>query len=374
MIILESIYYLLYSLNITLKQNQLLKLSIIIPMYNVEQYIIQCLSSLYNQSISISDYEIIVIDDGSTDSSYNIAKEFSKDHTNLEIYRFKNAGLSEARNRGLKHAKGEYIFFIDSDDYIANNILHKLIECVINYSLDILEFKWIRTKSRDLYDSKLVDNSFDIKVLDGKQYIENTWIHDSVCTSFYRHEFLKKYNASFIKGRLMEDMIFNAKLIPKAKKVAYYPFDVYRYIINPNSIWTTTKPAAYRKAIYDFIFMINEFSNLIDKFEDEGINTSILKSKRQLMLFNTFKRILKSDLNNTEINEIIKDLKKRQLYPLNKYKGNEKYRKLLISVFNHKPALKISKFAFKILRKPIERQIIKKHQDKKEEEIRSTKS
>lgn len=343
-------------------------------MYNVEKYIIQCLSSLYNQSISNTEYEIIVIDDGSTDNSYKIVKQFSKDCVNLEIYKFKNAGLSEARNRGLKHAKGEYIFFMDSDDYIANNILHKVIECVTNYSLDILEFKWIRTKSRDLYDSKPVDNSFVIKIFDGKRYIENTWIHDSVCTSFYRREYLKKNNGSFIKGRLMEDMIFNAELIPKAKKVAFYPFDVYRYIINPNSIWTTTEPIAYRKAIYDFIFMINEFSNLIDKFEDEGIDTSILKSKRQLMLFNTFKRILRSDLNNTEINEVIKDLKKRQLYPLNKYKGNDKYRKLLISVFNNKSTFKVSKFAFKILRKPIEGQIIKKYQDKKEEQIRSTKS
>lgn len=79
-------------------------------MYNVEQYIIQCLSNLFNQSISISDYEIIVIDDGSTDNSYNITKEFSKSHANLKIYRFKNTRLSEARNRGLKHAKGEYIF------------------------------------------------------------------------------------------------------------------------------------------------------------------------------------------------------------------------------------------------------------------------
>jgi len=123
-------------------------------MYNSEKYIDQCLNSILNQNIPTKDYEILLFDDGSTDKSYAIAKKFTDDYSNLNIYQQKNQGVSIARNNGLQYAKGKYIYFVDSDDYIASGTLNQLVRYACTNNLDILEFANIRTKSRNFWEFK----------------------------------------------------------------------------------------------------------------------------------------------------------------------------------------------------------------------------
>ena len=98
-----------------------IKISIIIPVYNVENYISQCLKSLLNQGVDEHTIEILVIDDGSKDNSIKIAKEFQKLHLCIKIYTQENGGVGSARNKGIDLANGEYIYFIDPDDYLVDN-------------------------------------------------------------------------------------------------------------------------------------------------------------------------------------------------------------------------------------------------------------
>lgn len=100
-----------------------MKLSIIVPMYNVEQYIEKCLKSLLNQDLSRDDYEILIINDGSKDRSKHIVNEYMKNNKNIRMINQKNGGQSKARNTGIDNAKGEYLFFVDSDDYIEDYTL-----------------------------------------------------------------------------------------------------------------------------------------------------------------------------------------------------------------------------------------------------------
>lgn len=112
-------------------------ISVIVPMYNVEKYISQCLESLIKQTYK--NLEIIVIDDGSTDQSLNIAKRYAKYDNRVKVYSFANAGVSEARNRGLRLAKGDYIAFVDSDDWTAEDMYRILVEKMIKYDLDMIK-------------------------------------------------------------------------------------------------------------------------------------------------------------------------------------------------------------------------------------------
>ena len=117
-----------------------MKLSIIIPVYNVEQYLKTCLDSVLHQNIAISEYEVIVVNDSSPDGSLAIAEEYARKNSNIKIVTRPNGGLSAARNTGLEHALGEYVWFVDSDDWIEENCLSRLLSIATLESLDILCF------------------------------------------------------------------------------------------------------------------------------------------------------------------------------------------------------------------------------------------
>lgn len=127
-----------------------MKLSIVIPMFNAENYISRCLNSALDQNLPNNEYEIIIINDGSTENSLKICQEFAIKHSNIKIISTENLGQSSARNAGIQISKGEYIYFIDSDDYISTNSLDILIEESLKFNLDILCFKMIRTKTSEL--------------------------------------------------------------------------------------------------------------------------------------------------------------------------------------------------------------------------------
>ena len=114
----------------------MLYLSIIVPLYNSEKYLPKCLDSLLDQDIQESEYEIILVDDGSPDNSRFIAGEYARAHSNIVVISQANKGTSGARNTGLRHASGKYVYFVDPDDYILNNSLSRLLRHMEEKSLD----------------------------------------------------------------------------------------------------------------------------------------------------------------------------------------------------------------------------------------------
>ena len=118
------------------------KLSIIVPVYNVAAYLRKCVDSLLNQSLSTSDYEIILVDDGSSDGSGSIADEYASRFNNVRVLHQENRGLSGARNAGILHAEGNYVQFVDSDDYLEPDVLPKLIQRMDDDDLDVLRFNY----------------------------------------------------------------------------------------------------------------------------------------------------------------------------------------------------------------------------------------
>ena len=189
------------------------KLSVIIPLYNTEKYIYKCIESCLNQSQSHDDYEIIVVNDGSTDDSYNIAKSFEKGDFNVQVLSQENNKQGAARNFGLKKARGEYIWFVDSDDWIEQNAIENLLSIVKKTPVDIVRFNAVdyTGSSSKLRPCKHIPN-----IIYNRQKIlsENKF---SVCFPFhiFNREFLLKNNLFFLEGVFFEDNELMIKILDK---------------------------------------------------------------------------------------------------------------------------------------------------------------
>jgi glycosyltransferase involved in cell wall biosynthesis len=223
-------------------------------MYNVEKYIGKCLDSCVNQDLPLYDYEIIVINDGSQDNSLMIAQKALEGFNNATIYSQKNMGLSHARNKGLSLAKGEYVWFIDSDDWIKNNCLNDIYnQCK---GKDVLLLGYIRVNETNSEYSDCVKEKEGVH--NGVVFLnENKY----VCPAqmyVIRRSFLITNNLHFVEGIYHEDMEFTPRMLLKAEKMCALNYPVYYFLKRANSITTSFNP---QKA-YDLLYVASSLSKI----------------------------------------------------------------------------------------------------------------
>ena len=232
-------------------------ISIIIPVYNVEDYLERCLDSIIHQSYK--NIEIIVINDGSTDSSLKILEKYALKNSRIIIVNQENKGLSGARNIGVEKAIGDYIWFVDGDDFIDNDACERLISFVEkeNQDLDILVFgkkdEYLNNKSISL-PKKICQK----KYLSGQEYfkenIRNGNYRTNVCDKWVRRKLITDNNLTFVNGKLYEDMLFSLKMFMYAANTLVVPIYPYHYVhYNPNSITTLI-----RRKDLDVLFFVDE--------------------------------------------------------------------------------------------------------------------
>lgn len=237
--------------------------SLIIPVYKVEDYIEKCIRSCFKQSNILSDeYEIIVVDDASPDKSIDIVLRVALEYPkhNLHIIHRENGGLSAARNTGLVNAKGKYVWFIDSDDWIATDALFKLKNKLRKVNnVDILSFAH-RVEYSDGHFSDIC-NQPDYEG-DGYKFLEkNNFL--SACSRIYQRDFLFYHNLFFYEGYLWEDAQFNIRALGICKKHYYYHAYLYFYLRRNNSITTTGISDKMEMSRFHLIDTVLEFfSNL----------------------------------------------------------------------------------------------------------------
>lgn len=319
----------------------MVKLSVIIPLYNSEKYISACLDSLLDQDAMNDDYEIIIINDGSTDNSLSIVNVYVKLHSNILVVSQINQGASVARNHGIKIAKGEFLYFVDSDDYITSNVFKKLIGFLCP-EIDLLAFKTIQTTKTNLKISDIDHwNNFPFKIISGTDFILNYGYKDAVGWFFVRKQFLISNNLFYLEGQKLEDISFNLELFITIKKLFFIPIDVYRYVHRPNSIMTKNDPSHDREIISDYERVVSEFEKKIEEYKHKKNEISKkLIWKKRIYHFFLFMRLLRSDFNIGEIDKKILQYSKINLYPLEYY--SNKFRvNMIIFIFNHKYLLYI---------------------------------
>lgn len=243
------------------------KFSIIIPVYNVEEYIKECLDSVFNQTFK--DYEVIVINDGTKDNSMDIVKKYDVKLINQE-----NQGLSMARNNGVKHAKGEYIIFLDSDDSIDEHLLEELDKATEDKP-DVIRFQ-----IRETYENKpSIDfNEEGFNTCKGEKafekivkyhFVENAWCY-AIKRSYYENE---KYE--FAKGMIHEDFGLIPLVIMKAPRVKSISYVGYNYRQRENSIMSNPNYEKTKKKVNDFL---KHYTYLITEINKTNLDSRIFKS------------------------------------------------------------------------------------------------
>lgn len=217
-----------------------LKLSIIIPVYNVEKYIEKCIISLIDQNIPHSDYEILVINDGTKDNSVAIVKELQKDFANIRLIEKENGGLSSSRNKGIEYAKGEYIWFVDSDDYIDNNVLSQLLEKVFNENLDIVIFG-----HKEIEEATHVTNLFPApiteKTITNIDYLRSYNINISACFHIAKRNIYIDHDLRFYEDIYHEDYEFMLRFYQFCKRIGFIDLCPYNYILKQEGTITSSK-------------------------------------------------------------------------------------------------------------------------------------
>lgn len=205
-----------------------MKLSLIIPVYNVEQYIARCLRScLFQPDVTTDDYELVIVNDGTKDNSMLVVEEMVRGINNVTIINQDNQGLSMARNAGLKAATGEYVWFIDSDDWIEDNCLSGIIERLERTKVDVLQLQY-----KNVYndDTPCDEHYSTIKGIGNskKWMVENSYF-TAVQFMIYRREFLLQNNLKFYPGIYHEDSEFKPKAVYLSNTCASYDKIAYNY-------------------------------------------------------------------------------------------------------------------------------------------------
>lgn len=211
--------------------------SVIIPVYNIEKYIEKNITSLL--AIKNNNVEFIFVNDGSTDKSGEILQEYAKKDSRIRVIEQKNGGLSAARNTGIKTAKGEWILFVDGDDWIEPQLTEKLLREADNENdiiwgcYEIVDEKGEKKRAVCLKDGNIGEIKDGVRwmILDRVMYVP--WIY------LYKSELLKKNQILFPKGLLHEDMDFLPKVFYFAKRVKYVAIPFYKYVNRVGSISTT---------------------------------------------------------------------------------------------------------------------------------------
>jgi len=208
-----------------------MKISFIVPIYNVEKYLKQCLDSLINQTYQ--NIEIIAVNDGSTDASYQILNEYASIDERIQILNQENQGLSMARNAGLEKVTGEYVLFVDSDDYVSLNMAQRIVETVTRYpQLDIITFSWSVFYSDDGRVASDLSLSLG-NCISGDEFlkmaINEQKLVASACQKVFSCDFLQQHGIRFIPRMLYEDFSFTIHSFVCAKQVFSIPDVLYFY-------------------------------------------------------------------------------------------------------------------------------------------------
>lgn len=290
--------------------NQYIKVSIIIPVYNVEQYIEDCLKSVFSQSYS--NLEVIIIDDCGYDNSMKIVLSEINKHKTFDIkiiHHSRNKGLSAARNSGIKKSRGDYLFFLDSDDTLPTNAIENLVNTAIKYFNphfiigEIVTYGF-RTDKYPLFSQEYIDED-KIILMD---YICNKW-NTMACNKLIKRSFCLENNLFFLENKLHEDIDFSFRLAFYAKSMACCYNITYNYLTRNNSI-TTLKQ---KKNYIDYIEIIKKNFTVLSNMKFEKKDQILVSNYIINILFYIYVSILNENsksITNSDKNELITHIKK----------------------------------------------------------------
>lgn len=291
-------------------------LSIIVPIFNVENYLDRCLHSLLEQDIPASKYEIILINDGSTDSSYDIAKQYKEKYNNVILLTQENKGQGSARNKGIEFANGKYIMFVDSDDMLLPNVLNKILTVSEEKDLDVCAYRMFSYDSKGNVHESACQPFKANKVYDGKYAFMHGADIGSSCIYLYNHTFLIKNNLRFLEGIYHEDVDFVLRMYAFVKRIMYLDVVAYSYTWNPDS---TDRNIYYEKIIkqfHDEFKIIENIKLFVDSYVYDKEFKGFYNKHNNSILISLFLRIILNKNINKDTKKILLRKMRKMFCPI----------------------------------------------------------
>ena len=337
--------------------NNKIKVSIIIPVYNVEKYISRCLDSVINQTLK--EIEIILVNDGTKDNSLEICEKYAKQDNRIKIFSKKNEGLGLTRNYGIKRASGEYIGFLDSDDFIDFDFYEKLYNQALKENVDAC-FACIKTYLNSKENPKIEKIPFKNDVVSSKELMynllhvknyneyKNEYMSMCVWRSIYKKDIIEEKNILFESERkfISEDILFNIDFCMASKNISFVRNTYYYYCVNGNSLTTTYKEDRFEKDIV----LYNEIIRRLKKYgEYECVKKGLYS------LFLCYDRAeIKQEVfcNFKDKKDVLKKIKKiitdKSVKEALKYKENESIQRSLYDFLIRLKCVKLIYFITKL--------------------------
>lgn len=301
--------------------------------------------SLNRQDLDCSDYEIIVINDGSTDQTEDIVLTLSQEIKNLKLISQENKGNGGARNTGIDASTGEYIYFLDADDYIADNVLGKLVSILDDNNLDMLGFSTKHVMdSMDVISNRTTEKTKELNLQSGIDFIGSHNYEAEVWWYISRRDFFIATGLRFYDRKFVQDSYLTPTLFSKAKRVAYIPLDVHRYRMSNNSITRKKSVDHLKRHFSDLSFSVNKLYKLRKQLVEDGITNSKsltrLHVKQQRYVFIIIVHFIKSGLPPEFLKKMLKEFRGLEAYPIDKFMTLPDYRSplylFLTFIFNRK--------------------------------------
>ena len=297
------------------------KLSIIIPMYNAEKYIANCLDSILNPNLQSDWFEIVIVNDGSTDDSPLIAQQYANKYENITYLTQENKGQSVARNFGIRSCDGEYIWCVDSDDMVGDNFSELAITLSTHKSIDILAFglKVITENGKFIRNECNQPNVQHNLLQGGRDAIIDGYNPSSVCALWIRRDLMIENDLFFKEGITHQDVELTYRLFAEAHEVLFTDEFPYIYILHPNSTSQSINPKKKIKYLSDDIVVYQSFMNLAHQHETDKQLATTIMNRAQNVLFGLVMSLYRNrkQWHPLGINKAVVDrLKENGLYPL----------------------------------------------------------
>lgn len=296
------------------------KLSIIIPMYNSEKYIANCLDSILNSDLPKGEYEVIIVNDGSTDKCPLIAQKYVRRHNDFHYLTQENQGQSVARNKGIEACHGEYVWFIDSDDMISSKVMSAYI-MLADSSFDILAFQ-LRIENEQGQFIRMECEQPNIPhdvIMTGRDAIIWGYRPSSVCSLWVRRRYLLENDFFFKIGITHQDVELSYRIFASSSKVIFMTHAIYIYILHPNSTSQSIDPTKKMKYLFDDIVVYQSFKKLAKQMVNDRELSFSIENRAQNVLFSLVYSLFcqRKEWKPLGINKaVINKMKKDNLYPL----------------------------------------------------------
>jgi glycosyltransferase involved in cell wall biosynthesis len=288
--------------------------SIIIPVYNVEAYLARAVDSVILQEYR-EPFEIILIDDGSSDASVRICDEYAQSDSRVKVIHKVNGGQSSARNVGLDVCAGEYIVFLDSDDWLDPDFLSRISEVVLDSRVDLVGFFFRRVLDDGSVIEKRMEYLFG-RVLRFGEVLNFEWISPCVCAYAWKREIIEKNGIRFEEGIFCEDVLFSNYAMFFVETCLFLDYFGYNYFQRADSTMNNKSSRHLQKRLGDYCFVVDKLRDLTVLFKKDVFRVKWLENEIIIHNYQIFLHLVSTALSYPEAKRIFDKQRSKKFIPL----------------------------------------------------------